>query len=106
MEVENILLETIRKLSHTEGSFVENTHGFAMKDIVNSMRDVELQSQHDMGDAIKYYGHMVNHPLGDCIWFWFESPDWTWKKLCGRAGWMVISRSDLKLIDFFLEIMN
>jgi hypothetical protein len=28
-------------------------------------------------------------PLDGTEWIWFESPDWTWDALCGRAGWML-----------------
>ena len=79
---------------------------FPEQDVFNSLRDLELQSQHNQQYAIESYGHLIDHPSDDCIWIWFESPDWTWENFCGRAGWMVIAKSDLKVIDFFLEIMN
>jgi len=106
MGSENLLLETATKLMCSQSLYIEDRYIFPIEDIVNAMLNADLQSQHNLQDAIKSYGHMVNQMSDDCIWFWFESPDWTWKNSCGRAGWMAISKSDLKLVDFFLEIMN
>ena len=43
---------------------------------------------------------------GSLEWFWFESPEDTWRTLCGRAGWVSFCPRDERPVEFFLEIMN
>lgn len=43
---------------------------------------------------------------GQLIKLYFMSPDWTWSKLCGRAGYMIICPDCIEQIDFNLEVMN
>lgn len=43
---------------------------------------------------------------GLLIKLYFMSPDWTWSKLCGRAGYMIICPDCIEQIDFNLEVMN
>jgi hypothetical protein len=40
------------------------------------------------------------------LWIYFKSPDWTWEKLCGRAGWLAICRTCRIQADFQLTMMN
>ena len=102
----DILNETaIRLLEAGKGKTIKS-FGMPIEDVVECMRDTKLQSQHDVQKAIAHYGDTIKNPPEDCLWFWFESPDWTWEQLCGRAGWFVISKSNLRFIDFFLERMN
>lgn len=42
----------------------------------------------------------------DLKWVYFSSPDWTWRQLCGRAGWLVICEACHMQVDFFLDRMN
>jgi len=39
-------------------------------------------------------------------WFFFESPAWTWEKLCGRAGWMSYCARCDNQINFIVTMMN
>ncbi len=39
-------------------------------------------------------------------WVWFESPPWTWQKLCGRAGWLAVCDECHLQIAFHLVLMN
>lgn len=39
-------------------------------------------------------------------WIYFSSPDWTWERSCGRAGWMVICDECRQQVSFFLERMS
>jgi len=39
-------------------------------------------------------------------WFFFESPAWTWKELCGRAGWMSYCARCDNQVNFILRLMN
>lgn len=31
--------------------------------------------------------------MNSAEWIYFESPDWTWDALCGRAGWILFDRA-------------
>ena len=100
------LIDISKHLENIEDPKILKTYGFRIEDIVSSMRDSKLQLKHDVDEAIERYGSKFDYTAENYIWFWFESPEWTWKNLCGRAGWMVLSKSDLELQDFFLELMN
>lgn len=39
-------------------------------------------------------------------WLYFQSPAWTWAKLCGRAGWLGVCDPCHLQIDFVLCVMN
>ena len=39
-------------------------------------------------------------------WIWFDSPPWTWQKLCGRAGWLALCDSCHLQIAFHMVLMN
>jgi hypothetical protein len=39
-------------------------------------------------------------------WIFFRSPSWTWRKLCGRAGWLAICERCHLQVDFRLTLMN
>lgn len=43
---------------------------------------------------------------GQLIRLYFVSPDWTWSKLCGRGGYMIICPDCIEQIDFDLEVMS
>lgn len=39
-------------------------------------------------------------------WSYYNSPRWTWKNFCGRAGWITKCPKCGQEIDFFLDFMN
>ncbi|MFK5921549.1 MAG: hypothetical protein QM496_05175 [Verrucomicrobiota bacterium] len=39
-------------------------------------------------------------------WFYFRSPAFTWKHLCGRKGVMVVCDNCRRQVAFFLTIMS
>jgi hypothetical protein len=39
-------------------------------------------------------------------WFFFKSPAWTWKKLCGRAGWMSYCARCDNQVNFVPRLMS
>ena len=57
---------------------------------------------------------MTNHrpcplcgkPSEELKWIWFESPEWTWQKLCGRAGDMSICPDCRCIVEFICEILS
>lgn len=76
------------------------------------------RSQDDRTPRIAHSDHTDHYlteatPCPDCgksasdlEWFWFESPDWTWKSFCGRAGWMSFCPDDECIVNFFVEALN
>lgn len=54
----------------------------------------------------KRYGHHVENLAKKDYWIYFRSPQWTWKNLCGRAGWYVIDGQNLKIKAFIKTVMN
>ena len=95
--------ERLKTLDIQDGS---QEYEFPLEDIIECIEDVELQLHYNPKAASKRYGSSLAHDAEDCFWFYFKSPAETWENLCGSAGWMVLSKNNLKQIDFFLEIMN
>jgi len=102
--------QELRKMAARLGSQQMNgeskNYDFPIEDIINCISDELLQLGHDFTAARNEYRAHVSNEAEDCFWFWFQSPDWTWERGYGQAGWMVLSKRDLKQIKFFLEIMN
>lgn len=85
---------------------------FPPEDIAAARNDAGLQREHDAGQGKERYLQQA-HKCPTCgtppeflEWFYFNSPDWTWRNLCGRAGWMTYCEWCENQVDFFLEIMN
>ena len=106
MELQRELFAMSERLKALDITSNSQEYEFPLEHIIECIEDVELQLRHNRKAARKRYGASINHDAEDCFWFYFESPQWTWENLCGSARWMVLSKSDLKLIDFSLEIMN
>ena len=45
-------------------------------------------------------------PGAALTWIYFESPEWTWQHLCGRAGWLTVCDDCRVQVQFFLEFIN
>lgn len=65
--------------------------GFPHEHLEASRRDARLQTKmrERVERARRASGGVVCPECGDdstLVWFWFESPPWTWENLCGRAG--------------------
>ena len=88
-------------VSGYEGKFT-----FPMEHIIACLRDDNLQSRHSLAEALKRYKEQLAEPVENVVWFYFETPAWTWENLCGRAGWMVVGKESPQQVAFFLEIMN
>lgn len=89
-----------------------NFDAFAWDDIQASRANDALQSEHDASHAKALWAKAAK-PCprcggnGDALsWVYFSTPEWTWQKLCGREGWIVVCDSCRQQTDFFLTIMN
>ena len=81
-------------------------YDFRVEDIINCIYDEFLQFGNDVTVARNEYGEYVNCEAEDCFWFYFVSPPWTWARGYDRAGWVVLSKRDLKQIKYFQECSN
>ena len=84
---------------------------FPWDDVDAARKDARLQSEHDAEGARRHYGSRVTCPKcsrseDELVWFYFRSPEWTWKTLCGRAGWLAVCDPCQTQVDFVIEIMN
>lgn len=50
--------------------------------------------------------HGCGRSAGELEWLYFRSPEWTWTRMCGRAGWMGICPQCRFQIHFFLDTLN
>ena len=83
---------------------------FPASDLQASREDAALQTRE--AAAVEAASRRSGVTCPDCgdpsslAWFYFESPDWTWDWLCGRAG--VIAYCDVheQQVAFFLERLN
>jgi len=100
-------------MKDSEGQeFQEDDQRFPWEHVEASRNDRRLQKAHPLTKAKAYYASMAK-PCPQCKsavtnlhWFYFESPDWTWKNECGQAGWMTVCESCHRQIDFFGEVMS
>ena len=106
MERRQELRDMAERLTNLHMSGGNRNDDYPIEDVINCISDELLQLGHDFTAARNEYRAHVSNEAEDCFWFWFQSPDWTWERGYGQAGWMVLSKRDLKQIKFFLEIMN
>lgn len=84
---------------------------YPWEDVDKARHNQRLQRKHPPSEADKYRATAKPCPKcgkasADLVWFYFESPKWTWENLCGRAGWMTVCDTCHVQVDFFLEVMN
>ena len=101
-------------MSHDPGNDDIDDEGiFPWKDVIasrNRRRSSFGPKREEEGRAI-HLAHAspcpgCNTPAADLAWIWFESPEWTWERLCGRAGWRTVCDACRRQVDFFLDILN
>ena len=84
---------------------------YPWEDIEEARHNRRLQRQHKPDEAACYREKARPCPKcgrtsKDLAWFYFESPEWTWANLCGRAGWMTVCDACHAQVDCFLESMS
>ncbi len=88
------------------------SHEFPWADVEAARNRQRLQQKHNAADARAGYGDQAKSCPGcgkgpdDLAWFYFESPAWTWEKLCGQAGWMTVCDACHLQVDFFVDIVS
>ena len=91
-----------------EAELQQMARGFFPWDDVDACRlNPELQQR----QAVEYKKHELPTKLcPQCRqpveWFWFDSPRWTWEKLCGRAGWLALCNECRLQTAFQMVLMN
>jgi hypothetical protein len=95
-----------------ENEFQEDDQSFPWPHVEASRHDQQLQKAHPISKAKEFYASAAK-PCPECQaaatklqWFYFQSPEWTWKNECGRAGWMTVCDKCHRQVDFFCDAMN
>jgi len=98
--------------NRSEDEDSEDEEIFPWDDVEAARRNTRLQRKYTADKGRKAYLHMAR-PCPECgtpaeqlAWFYFESPEWTWRNLFGRAGWMVACDPCRRQTDFFMDRMN
>jgi hypothetical protein len=92
---------------------VDDADGFfAWEDVDASRQNKALQRRHVKKRAREQYA-AESASCPSCgasptqlAWFYFDSPAWTWRHLCGRAGWMTVCDKCRKQVSFFCEVLS
>ena len=84
---------------------------FPWDDVDAARNDAELQAGHDADAMRRTSAENVRCPRcsrpGDQLtWFFFRSPAWTWRSLCGRAGWIAVCDACRHQVTFSCTVMN
>ncbi len=87
---------------------LEDRYGISVNEIVECLRDDNLQSAHSAEEAKEKYSGVIapGHLAEKLEWFYFESPRWTWEQMCGTAGWYAVSGRNIDTLYFFHEKMS
>ena len=76
----------------------ENKSIFSWKDAVASIKEQQFTPI------------IIDHKCDKCknntVVVYFVSPAWTWERLCGRAGYLVICPHCIEQLDFSCKVMN
>src|SRR5690606_414339 len=69
----------------------ETGEQFPWEHVDQARHNRALQRQHPLSDAAHHHKDAracpkCGKPSSELAWFHFESPQWTWENLCGRAG--------------------
>lgn len=80
--------------------------------VEESRKNINLQQKNSPFYARQHYTKRAQacphcqKSAHELTWIYFSTPDWTWDKLCGKAGWLIICEDCNKQVDFFLEMLN
>lgn len=85
---------------------------FPWEDVEKSRQSKSLQKheEHSRADALRKFGDVRCPSCGKTAeklaCFFFKSPKWTWRRLCGRAGWMVVCDECHRQVKFNLSYLS
>ncbi len=86
---------------------------FPLEDILASRDNEALQSENSAIIATTRADHAPETRCESCggsgnalDWFYFESPAYTWERLCGRAGVIALCNSDHSQVAFYVTVIN
>lgn len=77
---------------------------FPVEDIEASIANKELQRSHDYQEQKPEERARLDDAKAK--WFYFRSPPWTWKNLCGREGWIMYDPKRQKQYAFLATLIN
>lgn len=84
---------------------------FPRQDLEASRHDEDLQARNRVRvEETKGTHQQLACPDCECgsrlSWFYFRSPPWTWRNLCGRAGVIVYCDEHERQVAFFMDLMS
>lgn len=97
---------------------VREYHNKETKHLINRMNKAGEDDNHifpweDVAVSVKRQKKnpiIIDHKCDKCgnntVAVYFVSPAWTWKKLCGRAGYLIICPHCVRQMEFFCSYMN
>jgi len=94
----------------SDETFVNDGSIYPWQDVDRARKDKRLRRKHPVNEGKQTYQSKACPRCGakaeGLEWFYFESPQETWAKLCGTAGWMTVCDRCHVQVDYFEEILN
>ena len=93
----------------------ESNEIFPAEDVEASVLDHALQAEHSVSDLGEEICRELEAARGRALaagapettrWIYFTSPEWTWRALCGREGWLLYDPETKAQFEFFMTVMN
>lgn len=72
--------------------------------MANSIEELSPQQRDQLEEMRR--AAIANGASEEAEWVYFSSPDWTWKRHCGREGWLLFDRERLSQHAFHLIVMS
>ena len=106
------------KTTNVDSLIVREYRNKETKHLINRMNKAGEDDNHIFpweNVAVSVKGHKTNpiiidHKCDKCgnntVAVYFVSPAWTWEKLCGRAGYLIICPHCVRQMEFFCSYMN
>ena len=100
-------LLSFRKLWKPESPKVADLHKIVkvISKIPKPWEDVAVSVKRQKTNPI-----IIDHKCDKCgnntVAVYFVSPAWTWEKLCGRAGYLIICPHCVRQMEYFCSYMN
>lgn len=93
----------------------DEQQNFPEKDIKASLNNSSLQKENPLTGLKPDYRKELDRLRQAAIakgasenadWVYFRSPEWTWRDLCGREGWLLYDPSTNKQYAFVATVIN
>ena len=91
-----------------EGKFfpIEDALACLRDDILQGKNQLPIDPEFESELATILQAAIKDGAPESVVWTYFRSPEWTWEKLCGREGWLLVDPATGDQFDFFMTVMN